>query len=204
MSSTSQPTVVLKDLCSIISDKDLQILLSQKDIASSLAEDLLLQFSGDSETKTDQKKSSSADAAVSRTEASRFDNVALSNSFAFQSLQKASTASSDTKLSTKEKTEASNSSKDKLSKSKNDHFCPPSLSINMSSSQLLNACKGLGKNGVSNTSIMAELCPPPSPPDPPYPPAPKDQLLPPTPSVFVSIQGYLLFLFSCYCNYVLR
>lgn len=198
MSSTSQPTVVLKDLCSIISDKDLQILLSQKDIASSLTEDLLLQFSGDSETKTDQKKSST-DATVSRTEASRFDNVALSNSFAFQSLQKASSASSDTKLSTKEKTESSNSSKDKLSKNKNDHFCPPSLSINMSSSQLLNACKGLGKNGVSNTSIMAELCPPPSPPDPPYPPAPKDQLLPPTPSVFVSFQGYLFFMLLKLC-----
>lgn len=190
MSSTSQPTVVLKDLCSIISDKDLQILLSQKEIATSLTEDLLLQFSVDS--KNNQKKSS-ADAAVARTEASKLDNVALSNSFAFQSLQKASAASSDTKLSDKEKAEASDISKDKLSKSKTDHFCPPSLSINMSSSQLLNACKGLGKNGVSNTSIMAELCPPPSPPDPPYPPVPKDQLLPPTPSVFVSTQSDLLY-----------
>ncbi|GFR22460.1 lysine-specific demethylase 6A [Trichonephila clavata] len=32
---------------------------------------------------------------------------------------------------------------------------------------------------------MAELCPPPSPPDPPYPPASKEQLLPPTPSVYL-------------------
>ncbi|XP_023229643.1 histone demethylase UTY-like [Centruroides sculpturatus] len=62
---------------------------------------------------------------------------------------------------------------------------PVSLSINMSSSQLLAACKGFEKNGVSNTSIMTELCPPPTPPDPPYPPLPKDKLLPPTPSVFL-------------------
>lgn len=60
---------------------------------------------------------------------------------------------------------------------------PPSLSINMSSSQLLAACKGLGANGVPNYSVYAELCPPPIPPDAPYPPA--TNLLPPTPSVMI-------------------
>lgn len=189
MSSTSQPTVVLKDLCSIISDKDLQILLSQKDIASSIAEDLLSQLSGDSQ-ETDQKKAVADSSSLNKVEAN-FESDALSNSSAFQPLQKTSAISNDIKsLSTKEKVVV-DTSKESSAKNRSDRFCPPSLSINMSSSQLLTACKGLGKNGVSNTSIMAELCPPPSPPDPPYPPLSKDYLLPQAPSVFVSIY-YLL------------
>lgn len=62
---------------------------------------------------------------------------------------------------------------------------PSCISISLSSSQLLLACKGLGRNGVSNTSIMSERCPPPAPPEMPYPPVPKDKLLPPTPSVYL-------------------
>lgn len=197
MSSCTQPTVVLKDLCSIISDKDLQILLSQKDIAPSIAEDLLLQFTAELEGKADQKKkhiTSERDSKVDIKSESIFDSIALSNSFAFQST---STFSNDNKSTSK----SESASKDILSKSKNDRFlCPPSLSINMSSSQLLTACRGLGRNGVSNTKIMSELCPPPSPPDPPYPPIPKDQLLPPTPSVFVSmLRNYLLLDSHFYC-----
>uniref|UniRef100_T1JK09 Uncharacterized protein n=1 Tax=Strigamia maritima TaxID=126957 RepID=T1JK09_STRMM len=62
---------------------------------------------------------------------------------------------------------------------------PVTLSINLSSSQLLAHCKGFGKNGVSNTHIMSELCPPPMPPDPPKERLPREKLLPPTPSVFL-------------------
>ncbi|XP_035212282.1 lysine-specific demethylase 6A-like isoform X2 [Stegodyphus dumicola] len=194
VSSTSQPTVVLHDLCTAISDKDLQILLSQKDIASSLAEDLLVQFSGESQSKgTNQSKTGvyTQDINIHDVkDANLSDNDALKFSSAFQSsLPKKSALLHDFKSeSVKEKNEPEESKGEILSpKGKNERsvLYPASLSINMSSSQLLAACKGLTKNGVSNTSIMAELCPPPSPPDPPYPPPSKDQLLPPTPSVFL-------------------
>lgn len=63
------------------------------------------------------------------------------------------------------------------------------LSIEMTATQILDRCKGLGKSGKIDTSVL-ETSKPPTPPDPPYPPAPKDKLLPPTPSVFVSIHKH--------------
>lgn len=47
--------------------------------------------------------------------------------------------------------------------------------------------RNLGKNGLSNSSILLDKCPPPKPPPPPYPPLPKDKLNPPTPSIYVRI-----------------
>ncbi|XP_042910327.1 histone demethylase UTY isoform X3 [Parasteatoda tepidariorum] len=186
--SASQPTVVLHDLCTAISDKDLQILLSQKDIASSVAEDLLLQFS--SEKKANQKLLQE-NCALESKETSQPDNVALKNSSnATLPISKLTNLTQDVKSETiKEKIEVEESKPDLDSiKVTRDFLCPSSLSINMSSSQLLAACKGIVKNGlsgVSNFSIMSELCPPPSPPEPPYPPVPKEQLLPLTPSVYL-------------------
>ena len=180
----------------MISDKDLQILLSQKDIVSALAEDLGVQFYRESQSNVGRKRRYNIFSCKSNVheikESGIFDSDALSiSSAAFEStLKKHSSVLPDSKTdSLKEKVEESKSelslSSEKVEMS-SSVLCPGSLSINMSSSQLLAACKGLGKNGVSNTSIMAELCPPPSPPDPPYPPIPKEHLMPPTPSVFVS------------------
>ncbi|EMP31487.1 Lysine-specific demethylase 6A [Chelonia mydas] len=45
--------------------------------------------------------------------------------------------------------------------------------------------RNLGKNGLSNSSILLDKCPPPRPPPPPYPPLPKDKLNPPTPSIYL-------------------
>lgn len=47
--------------------------------------------------------------------------------------------------------------------------------------------RNLGKNGLSNSSILLDKCPPPRPPSSPYPPLPKDKLNPPTPSIYVSL-----------------
>ncbi|XP_045066764.1 lysine-specific demethylase 6A isoform X4 [Coregonus clupeaformis] len=60
-----------------------------------------------------------------------------------------------------------------------------SVSIYPSSSQVLKACRNLGKNGLSNSSILLEKCPPPRPPPPPSPSLPKDKLNPPTPSIYL-------------------
>lgn len=52
--------------------------------------------------------------------------------------------------------------------------------LKMSAAQIIAACKGLGKQGLFNTSM-----PPPRPPTPPYPPLPKEELYPPTPSTYL-------------------
>nr|XP_043875984.1 lysine-specific demethylase 6A isoform X3 [Solea senegalensis] len=60
-----------------------------------------------------------------------------------------------------------------------------SFSIYPSSSEVLKACRNLGKNGLSTSSILLDKCPPPRPPRPPSPPLPKDKLNPPTPSIYL-------------------
>ncbi|XP_055987040.1 lysine-specific demethylase 6A isoform X3 [Sorex fumeus] len=63
----------------------------------------------------------------------------------------------------------------------------PSMSVSIypSSVDVLKACRNLGKNGLSNSSILLDKCPPPRPPSSPYPPLPKDKLNPPTPSIYL-------------------
>lgn len=68
----------------------------------------------------------------------------------------------------------------------------PRLSIDMPAEKILEACKGLGCHGRLDSSVLSDDCKPPSPPEPPYPPFPKDKLLPPTPSVFVSLLSFRL------------
>nr|XP_014347121.1 PREDICTED: lysine-specific demethylase 6A isoform X2 [Latimeria chalumnae] len=60
-----------------------------------------------------------------------------------------------------------------------------SLSIYPSSVEVLKACRNLGKNGLSNNSILLDKCPPPRLPLPPEPSLPKDKLNPPTPSIYL-------------------
>ncbi|XP_066474906.1 lysine-specific demethylase 6A isoform X2 [Tiliqua scincoides] len=63
----------------------------------------------------------------------------------------------------------------------------PSMSVSIypSSAEVLKACRNLGKNGLCNSSILLDKCPPPRPPQPPYPPLTKDKLNPPTPSIYL-------------------
>lgn len=63
---------------------------------------------------------------------------------------------------------------------------PIRLSIDMSASEAITACKGVGSTGRIDTNLLSDDCRPPSPIQAPYPPLPKDKLLPSTPSVFVS------------------
>uniref|UniRef100_A0A668AZZ7 [histone H3]-trimethyl-L-lysine(27) demethylase n=1 Tax=Myripristis murdjan TaxID=586833 RepID=A0A668AZZ7_9TELE len=60
-----------------------------------------------------------------------------------------------------------------------------SVSIYPSSSEVLKACRNLGRNGMSTSSILLDKCPPPRPPPPPSPTLPKDKLNPPTPSIYL-------------------
>ncbi|XP_044767947.1 lysine-specific demethylase 6A isoform X10 [Neomonachus schauinslandi] len=73
-----------------------------------------------------------------------------------------------------------------ISQKSGSHVIPSmSVSIYSSSSEVLKACRNLGKNGLSNSHILLDKCPPPRPPTSPYPPLPKDKLNPPTPSIYL-------------------
>ncbi|CAO2617890.1 Histone demethylase UTY [Lemmus lemmus] len=60
-----------------------------------------------------------------------------------------------------------------------------SVSIYSTSTEVLKACRNLGKNGLSNSHTLLDICPPPRPPSSPYPPLPKEKLNPPTPSIYL-------------------
>ena len=60
--------------------------------------------------------------------------------------------------------------------------------------RILEECRKLkGRNGLTASTLWMEKMPPPAPPPVPYPPLPKEQLNPPTPSVYVSINAIDLF-----------
>ncbi|KAK1798091.1 hypothetical protein P4O66_000586 [Electrophorus voltai] len=58
------------------------------------------------------------------------------------------------------------------------------VSIYPTSSDILKACRSLGRNGLSSVSVLLDKCPPPRLPVPPSPALPKDKLNPPTPSIY--------------------
>lgn len=59
------------------------------------------------------------------------------------------------------------------------------LNINMDAKTIVEACRGQGLNGVPNCSILGDHSPPPAIPEPPSQRLSKEQLLPPTPSVYL-------------------
>lgn len=59
--------------------------------------------------------------------------------------------------------------------------------LSLKTSPMLSLCRNLGRNGLSNSSILLDKCPPPRLPPPPSPALPKDKLNPPTPSIYVSV-----------------
>ncbi|XP_026121652.1 lysine-specific demethylase 6A-like isoform X3 [Carassius auratus] len=59
------------------------------------------------------------------------------------------------------------------------------VSIYPTSTDVLKACRNLGKNGLSSSSVLLNKCPPPRLPPPPLPPLDKDKLNPPTPSIYL-------------------
>ncbi|XP_067314727.1 lysine (K)-specific demethylase 6A, like isoform X2 [Pseudorasbora parva] len=58
------------------------------------------------------------------------------------------------------------------------------VSIYPTSTDVLKACRNVGKNGVWSSRVLTR-CPPPRLPPPPAPPLAKDKLNPPTPSIYL-------------------
>lgn len=161
MSESSPPAAPL-------SDQDLELLLSsQKESASSLAEDLLAQFTGD-------LLDVQSDAAPQASSAESADGA--------KGIHQES----------KEPLKGSLVSERLLGSSPCGQPRPGALSIALSASQILEGCAEVAKaGGVFYMSLLTDDPTPPRPPDPPTQVLTKEQLLPQTPSVFVRAPPFL-------------
>ncbi|XP_076685672.1 utx histone demethylase isoform X4 [Andrena cerasifolii] len=194
-----------------VTDQELQALLSQKDIATSLAEDLLKHFGSEDLDVKEEAPSimnngtlSSGPFSPSNLEDSteKIKEVKLEK---MDDSQPSSTSKHDTYEKNAAKTPTSSvetvkceatSSTNKIEPSarvepvlKLESLCESQpeqeLSIEMDAKNIIEACKGQGLKGVPNCSILSDRSPPPAPPDPPSQRLTKEQLLPPTPSVYL-------------------
>lgn len=228
-----------------VTDQELQALLSQKDIATSLAEDLLKHFGSDDlenvvkeeppsggvvndngtlssgpfspsnleESAADKVKEvkleKSEEAASQPTTKSTTDAVTTAvmttaatttvttvkcetTTVKCETTMTTSSLSSGTTMTTAtiSKSEATNISKtEPMMNLKLESLCESQpeqeLNIEMDARTVIEACKGQGLKGVPNCSILSDRSPPPAPPDPPSQRLTKEQLLPPTPSVYL-------------------
>lgn len=227
-----------------VTDQELQALLSQKDIATSLAEDLLKHFGSDdletvvkeepssggvindngtlssgpfspsnleenaadkvkevklekpeepsasqptqSKSTTDAMTTAMTTTATTTVTTVKCESTTMKSETTTTSLLSSTTMST----ATMNKSEATNISKaEPMMNLKLESLCesPPEydLSIEMDARAMIEACKGQGLKGVPNCSILSDRSPPPAPPDPPSQRLTKEQLLPPTPSVYL-------------------
>ncbi|KAL4220760.1 Lysine-specific demethylase 6A [Mactra antiquata] len=166
-----------------VNEKDITDVLSRPDLASSIAEDLLKQFSsqtggqgqlGARLTQSDIK-SSQKQASVDP----RSSDSGLSDSVVH------STSSQDINISAPiiEKMLKLDGEVIKCDTDASKYGTLPKLNIHMTGEQVLKTCKSVGKSGIT-TSVLGDR-PPPRPPSPPRPALSKDQLNPPTPSVYL-------------------
>lgn len=161
-------------------DNELQNLLSQRtEVTASIAENLIAQFSIDAKEPSSQQANNTASSAPTSISSEKVSQTTM-----------CSESSNDTIIKSNDHT----SSLSFASSSSSSSHQNPKLHIRMLSSEVIQACKGLGRSGHIVSSLLFDDGRPPLPPDPPYPPIPREKLLPPTPSVFV----------SCFCNQYLR
>ncbi|XP_053979544.1 histone demethylase UTY isoform X1 [Hylaeus volcanicus] len=192
-----------------VTDQELQALLSQKDIATTLAEDLLKHFGSEDLDVKEEAPSimnngtlSSGPFSPSNLEESnekikevkleKMDDSQPSSTSKLETYEKTKTPTQTVETVKCEATSSTNKSEptariepvlklESLCESQPDQ----ELSIEMESKCVIDACKGQGLKGVPNCSILSDRSPPPAPPDPPSQRLTKEQLLPPTPSVYL-------------------
>uniref|UniRef100_A0A1B6EEM7 JmjC domain-containing protein n=2 Tax=Clastoptera arizonana TaxID=38151 RepID=A0A1B6EEM7_9HEMI len=180
-----------------VSDQELQAILSQKDIATSLAEDLLKHFGSPGPVEeldvkepirapSEQQTLSSGPFSPSNLPQPDESSVASANPLSSPTQRPSSRSS--IKAEPIENNVKLESNEEEL-KIQVPLVCDsqpePDITIDMDAKTILQSCKGLGVNGVPNCSILSDKAPPPSPPDPPPIELTREQLLPPTPSVFL-------------------
>ncbi|XP_046481518.1 histone demethylase UTY isoform X1 [Neodiprion pinetum] len=202
-----------------VTDQELQALLSQKDIATSLAEDLLKHFGSEdldvkedpntitnhgtpgtlssgpfSPSNIDEATSEKVkDIKVEKLDDSHPPASAMASSRPEGHLAKRYRKSSPTVETIKCEATSSTSKIEPHVRVepvlKLESLCETQpeneLSIDMDARSILDSSIGQGLKGVPNCSILSDKSSPPAPPDPPTQRLTREQLLPPTPSVYL-------------------
>ena len=186
-----------------VSDQELTALLSRQDIATSLAEDILAQFAQQPGQPNTPGRESSQSTGGTNKLLNRDHNVPdslgqlkvdpvtkerlspLGFTAVKQERDNNQTVKTEIKFDDSDREDLRVDSLLGTKLGSNKSVSGPKLNINMSASQILNACRGQGKTGCFSNSVLSDQSSPPLPPEPPFPPLPKDQLNPPTPSVYL-------------------
>ena len=182
-----------------MSDQEMKDLLACQDIASSLADDILAQFASQPSAHSSTKETSQTTSSTKLLNSDQNVPDSLGQLKVDPVTKQRLSPLSFTAV--KQDRDAASKSSDIKDESDTDELkvdsllgtkptaaktvVQPKLNITMSASQILNACRGLGKSGCFSSSILSDQCPPPTPPDPPFPALPKDQLNMATPSVYL-------------------
>jgi len=148
-------------------ESDLKCLLSSKASNDSVSENLFLEFGLDVCSFKNEQRSYSSQFTTANS------NCALTSKQNNKTLQNKYLTSENSFFRTYLKCDSHSSS-------------PIHLSIDMTANEALALIKGTGRSGHIHNSLLFDDCRPPSPVAPPYPPLTKKQLMPSTPSVFVS------------------
>ena len=176
-----------------LSENDLRALLAPKNSATiSIAENLIAEFGLNGKHRTtplnNNINSSSNKKEIDSISCQTQTLTANSNCVVNRRNSSSSDIDSSTNESSIHKSRSSTNNKwDHFSNSShNSNYSQPiRLSIDMTASRALEACKGYGRSGRIDSNLLSDDPRPPSPIEAPYPPLPKDKLLPQTPSVFL-------------------
>ncbi|KAL1493384.1 hypothetical protein ABEB36_011447 [Hypothenemus hampei] len=177
-------------------EAELKDLLSQKDLATTLAENLLKHFGSDDIEDVKEEPASSSPTAsgdidnkLSRTGAAASSNTLSLGPFSPSNIGDEFNSSPEAKKPDKTddsvlfvkseppwdfETLQSNGKKTKIE-----------YNIDMSAETIIQLCKTESINGDINVSITSDTGPPPCPPEPPAVKLTHQQLIPPTPSVYL-------------------
>jgi len=212
--SPSAATAAASNTDLSVSDQELQALLAEKDIAASLAEDLLKHFgSGGEEDEAITSTAPSETLSSGPFSPSNLLGQVRRDSSPAIKEEKAETENAPAvRLRPPEplqrntvKAEPMRTTSPRMSSPSEEHrlaldvkeeasglematLTPKpevELSLDMDAKSILESCKGQGLSGVVNMSILSPSAPPPQPPDPPPTLLTREQLTPPTPSVYL-------------------
>ncbi|XP_076262257.1 utx histone demethylase isoform X2 [Rhynchophorus ferrugineus] len=174
-------------------EEELKDLLSQKDLAATLAENLLKHFGSD---EIDTKEE--ADSTISNPNSTGAEPVVQVSSNTLSSGPfSPSNIEAKTEITDAKRIGVKSPVQDRVLTVKSE---PPwdfaslhstekkstiDYNIDMSAETILDLCKSESLNGDINDTVLLDIGPPPSPPDPPSVKLSHQQLTPPTPSVYL-------------------
>ncbi|XP_018569203.1 lysine-specific demethylase 6A isoform X2 [Anoplophora glabripennis] len=166
-------------------EEDLKDLLSQKDLATTLAENLLKHFGSDDIDVKEEADSTNANDNNTTTNTLSSGPFSPSNIDAKSEMppepkRKIKSPIQDSILTVKAEPPWDLDSLHSIEKRSNIEY-----TIDMDAQTVIKLCKSEVVNGDINGSIISDTAPPPTPPDPPLVKLSSQQLLPPTPSVYL-------------------